>query len=120
MLKVQNSDLFKRQGYDLLTTLYVSPITASIGGDADVYTPYGTVKIKIPAGTMTGKRLRVPGKGIKTSNSAGDLYLNVEIEPLVNLTKEQQDLLKAFNSTVTAKNLQKSEARRKQLQHMFN
>ena len=120
VLKVQNSDLFKRQDYDLFTTLYVSPITASIGGDAEVYTPYGTIKIKIPAGTMTGKQLRVPGKGLKTPNVVGDLYLNVEIEPLVNLTNQQKDLLKAFNTTVTAKNLQKSEERRKQLQHMFN
>lgn len=120
VLRVQNSDLFKRQGYDLFTTLYVSPITASIGGDAEVYTPYGTIKIKIPAGTTTGKQLRVPGKGLKAPNVVGDLYLNIEIEPLVNLTNEQKDLLKAFNATVTAKNLQKSEERRKQLQHMFN
>ena len=117
---MQNSDLFKRQGSDLCTTLYVSPITASIGGDAEVYTPYGTVKIKIPAGTVSGKQLRVPGKGVKAAGSTGDLYLDVEIEPLVNLTKEQKDLLKAFNATVTAKNLQKSEERRKQLQQMFN
>ena len=120
ILRVQNSDLFKRQGPDLFTTLYVSPITASIGGDAEVYTPYGTIKIKIPAGTVSGKQLRVPGKGVKAVERTGDLYLDVEIEPLVNLTKEQKDLLKAFNATVTAKNLQKSEERRKQLQKMFN
>lgn len=120
ILRVQNSDLFKRQGSDLFTTLYVSPITASIGGDAEVYTPYGTIKIKIPAGTVSGKQLRVPGKGVKAIERTGDLYLDVEIEPLVNLTKEQKDLLKAFNATVTAKNLQKSEERRKQLQKMFN
>ena len=46
ILRVQNSELFKRQGSDLFTTLYVSPIIASIGGDAEVYTPYGTIKIK--------------------------------------------------------------------------
>ena len=120
ILRVQKSDLFKRTGSDLFTTLYVSPITASIGGDAEVYTPYGTIKIKIPAGTVSGKQLRVPGKGVKSPERTGDLYLDVEIEPLVNLTKEQKDLLKAFNSTVTAKNLQKSEERRKQLQRMFN
>ena len=120
ILRVQKSDLFKRTGSDLFTTLYVSPITASIGGDAEVYTPYGTIKIKIPAGTVSGKQLRVPGKGVKAPERTGDLYLDVEIEPLVNLTKEQKDLLKAFNSTVTAKNLQKSEERRKQLQRMFN
>ena len=62
----------------------------------------------------------MPGKGLKAPNVVGDLYLNIEIEPLVNLTNEQKDLLKAFNATVTAKNLQKSEERRKQLQHMFN
>lgn len=120
ILKVQSSELFKRQGNDLLTTLYISPIVASIGGDVDVYTPYGNVKIKIPAGTVSGKQLRVPRKGVKTDTMQGDLYLNVEIEPLVNLTKEQKDLLKTFNATVSAKNLQKSEERRKQLQQMFN
>ena len=120
MLSVEESSIFKRVGHDLHTDLYISPIAASIGGDAEVYTPYGTVKIKIPAGTVSGKILRVPGKGVKTGTSSGDLYLHAEIEPLVNLTKEQKDLLKAFSATVTAKNLQKSEQRRKELQCMFN
>lgn len=119
ILKVQSSELFKRKGQDLFTTLYVSPIVASIGGDAEVYTPYGKIKIKIPAGTTSGKQLRIPKKGVKTSNLTGDLYLDVQIEPLVNLTKEQKDLLKAFNATVTSKNLQKSEEYYKQLQCMF-
>ena len=119
-LRVEESKLFQRNGYDLYTDLYISPIIASIGGDADVYTPYGTIKIKIPAGTIAGKQLRVPNKGIKTSTANGDLILNVQIEPLVNLSKEQKDLLKAFNNTVSAKNLQVSEQRRKELQQMFN
>lgn len=120
IMNVQDSSLFKRKGQDLFTTLYLSPITASIGGDVDVYTPYGTVKIKIPAGIVTGKQLRVQGKGIKSAQRTGDLYLDIELEPLVNLTKAQKDMLEAFNQTVSSKNLQKSEERRKKLQKMFN
>lgn len=120
VLRVEESSMFERNGYDLHTDLYISPITASIGGEAEVYTPYGTVKIKVPAGTTSGKQLRVPGKGVKSGGSAGDLYLYVQIEPLVNLSKEQKELLKAFSATVTSKNLQKSEERRKLLQKMFN
>lgn len=116
IVNVQQSDLFKRNGLNLMTKVYLSPILASIGGKQDVYTPYGTSTIKIPVGTYNGQVFRLAGKGIKAKSGIGDLYVEVELEPLVNLTSDQVKLLDSLNQTITMHNLKKSEQLNKKLQ----
>lgn len=105
---VEKSDLFERNGLNLKIKQPISPITASVGGKVEVISPYGKIKLKIPAGTCSGQVFRESGKGIKSKNGIGDLLVEVFIEPLVQLSKDQEDLLKKLQDSMQASNLKKS------------
>ena len=66
---------------------------AALGGELEVPTLDGRVKLKIPEGTQTGKLFRLRGKGVKSVRSRvpGDLYCKVVVETPVNLTAEQRE-----------------------------
>ena len=63
-------------------------------------------KVKIPAGTQSGKQLRLRDKGMPMLRSGGygDLYLQVKIETPVSLNKEQKELLEKFRDLEDSKN----------------
>jgi DnaJ-class molecular chaperone len=71
---------FSRRGNDLEVKVPVSFAEAALGAKIDLPTPRGTITLAIPAGTSSGKRLRVRGMGVKTSSDeTGDLYAEVQI-----------------------------------------
>lgn len=78
--------------------LPISFAIAALGGEVEVPTLTGKVKLSIPAGTQNGQRLRVKGKGVKSvrGNVMGDLYCHVLVEVPVNLTERQRELLQEF------------------------
>lgn len=84
---------------DLHCEVPISFATAALGAEIEVPTLDGRVKMNIPAGTQTGKRLRVKGKGIKSVRSSliGDLYCHIVVETPVNLTDRQKELLAEFD-----------------------
>lgn len=87
---------FERKGDDLYTNLQLDMFTAILGGDANVKTMSGVLKLKIPAGTQNGKTLRLRGKGMPVYNKPdqhGDLYVKIDIKLPTNLTSEEQNLL---------------------------
>jgi curved DNA-binding protein len=72
---------YKVSGSDLETTITVLPWEASLGAEATVPTLEGPIRIRIPAGTHSGRRLRIAGKGLgKEDGSRGDLYAAVRID----------------------------------------
>ena len=77
--------------------------TAAIGGEIQIPTLEGKVKIKIPEGTQTGKLFRLRGKGISPirGGSTGDLLCRAVIETPQNLSKEQKKILKQFQESIT-------------------
>lgn len=101
-------DIFKRDGRDLAETVYISSITASLGGSIDVQTPWGTAKLNIPKDTESGKWFKIQGQGIHSTKGNGDLFVDVEIEPFVDLTQEQKKILKEFEKTIKDSNLKNS------------
>lgn len=67
-------------GRDVTQKLRVTPWEASLGGGVQVNTPDGTVvEVTVPAGSGSGRRLRLKGRGIPSSSAPGDLYLELEI-----------------------------------------
>jgi DnaJ-class molecular chaperone len=71
---------FRRRGHDLEVDVPVTLAEAQLGSKVDVPTPGGTITLKIPAGTSSGRRLRVKGQGVKTaSGEKGDLFAQVQI-----------------------------------------
>ena len=88
-----------RKGMDVYTDVEVPFTTAVFGGEALVHTLYGDVVCKIKAGTRSGTKLRLRGKGIvslKDSNVHGDQYAVVRIEVPSDLSAEAKQKLKEF------------------------
>lgn len=74
----------ERDERDLSYDLPISIVEATLGASVDAPLPAGgTVTLKIPAGTASGKKIRIPGRGFPASNGrpAGDLYVVVQIVP---------------------------------------
>ncbi len=102
LVQVRKHAIFERDDDDLLCTVPVDVVTASLGGELEVPTLDGKVNLKIPAGTQTDKTFRMRGKGVKPvrNSSAGDLLCRVQIEVPVNLTSEQKDLFEQLKVTL--------------------
>jgi molecular chaperone DnaJ len=74
-------------------------VTAALGGDFEVPAIDGSkAKVKVPAGTQTGRRFRLTGKGMPVlrSKQTGDMYVQVSVETPQNLSKRQKELLAEF------------------------
>ena len=104
---VKAHKIFERNGLDLHCELPISFTVAALGGEVEVPTLDGKVKLNIPKETQTGRRMRVKGKGIKSlrSSATGDLYCHVLVETPVNLTDRQKELLEEFEKISTGMEL---------------
>ncbi len=103
IVHVKEHKTFERNGLDLHCEMPISFATAALGGEVEVPTLDGKVKLSIPKETQTGRRMRVKGKGIKSlrSSAVGDLYCHVVVETPVNLTERQKELLEEFEKIST-------------------
>ncbi|WP_163930309.1 molecular chaperone DnaJ [Paraferrimonas sp. SM1919] len=104
-VSVREHSLFERDGNNLYCEVPISFTTAALGGDIEVPTLEGKVKLKIAAETQTGRMYRLRGKGVKSvrSHSVGDLICKVTVETPVSLTEHQKKLLKEFETSLSGK-----------------
>jgi len=100
---VKEHPIFTREGADLYCEVPINFPTACLGGELEVPTLDGKVKLKIPAETQTGKLFRLRGKGVKPvrGGPAGDLICRVVIETPVKLNKEQRELLEKLRESLS-------------------
>ena len=89
VVKIRPHAMFRLEGEDLHVPVTIMPWTAALGGAIYVPTLDGPVKVKVPAGTHNGKKLKLSGKGL---SAKGDLYVTLTIDVPRTLTKEQKDL----------------------------
>ncbi|MGI1678947.1 MAG: molecular chaperone DnaJ [Cellvibrionaceae bacterium] len=101
-VSVQQHEIFERDGKNLYCEIPISFVDAALGGEHEVPTLDGRVKLKIPAETQTGKLFRLRAKGVTPirGGSAGDLMCRVAVETPVNLNAKQKDLLKEFQKSM--------------------
>ena len=94
-MSVKEHTLFERDGKHLYCEVPISFADAALGGELEVPTLDGRVKLKIPAETQTGKLFRLRGKGVKPvrGGGTGDLLCRSVVETPVNLTKRQREIL---------------------------
>lgn len=99
---VRPHKIFERDGADLFCEVPISFTDAALGGELEVPTLDGRVKLKIPEGTQTGKVFRLRGKGVAPvrGGGQGDLLCRIAIETPVNLSKRQKELLREFQQEV--------------------
>ena len=103
-IRVKPNRIFERDGANLSCEVPVSVATATLGGDVELPTLNGNVSFKVPSGTQSGKVFRLRGKGVTTvrDKRIGDLFAKVAVETPVNLTDEQESLLREFDQSVSA------------------
>jgi molecular chaperone DnaJ len=111
-LALGNHEFFQRDGADLYCRVPISMVTAALGGEFEVPTIGGdSARVKIIAGTQSGQRLRLSGKGMPVlrSKQHGDMYVQVTVETPQSLTKKQRDLLVEFDKISSEETQPESE-----------
>ena len=100
-VRVKPHPIFERDGANLVCEAPLDIATAALGGEIDVPTLDGRVKLKIPAGTQSERIFRVRGKGVRPvrGGSPGDVLCRVRIETPVNLTSRQQEILEELRES---------------------
>ena len=91
---------FRVEGRDLYVDLVVSPWEAALGAEVPVPTLEGSARVKVPAGSSSGRRLRLRGQGLPDGGTgpAGDLHAVLTIHVPKTLNKEERELLEQLAS----------------------
>lgn len=102
-VRVEPHPVFALDGRDLRMTVPVTFAEAALGADVDVPTLDGsTVRVKVPAGTPSGRTLRVRGRGVKGGGGSdghpdGDLLVTVQVAVPQRLSAQARDAVRAFD-----------------------
>ena len=108
--RIEPHKLLVRKDRDLFVTVPISYRTACVGGKIKVPSVDDMVELTVPAGTASGTRFSIRGKGVKTVNGTGNLYVTVEIDIPTKLSREQIKKIDDFEDSVQLKscyNMQK-------------
>jgi molecular chaperone DnaJ len=99
VVDVEPSPLFERRGSDLVLEVPVTYSEAALGSHVQIPTPEGPVALKIPAGTESGKLLRVKGRGAPhlKGNGRGDLLARVKVTVPKKLSKAEKEALESYS-----------------------
>ena len=105
-VSVKPHAIFERDENNLLCQVPISVATAALGGELEIPTLNGRVKLKIPSETQTGKLFRLRGKGVKPvrGGPVGDLLCRVQVETPVKLTARQKELLQELEESMISDN----------------
>lgn len=98
-LSIRPHRLFQREGANIFCRVPVPMTTAALGGVIEVPSiDGGRSRLSIPTGTQPGHQFRLRGKGMSVLRSAarGDMFVEIQVETPVNLTKRQTELLREF------------------------
>ncbi|HSQ39917.1 MAG TPA: J domain-containing protein [Anaerolineales bacterium] len=96
IVQVAEDSRFERRGNDLHTSANVDVFTAILGGDADVETFDGRIKLNIPAGTQPEQVFRLAGRGmphVRDQKDKGDLFVKIKVQIPKYLSSKQRELL---------------------------
>ena len=100
-IHVAESKIYERDGEDLTIHVPVNIATAILGGEVEVPTIYGNVMMEVKAGTQSGTKYKLKGKGIAIagSTSRGDLYAIVDVVIPIKLSREQKKIINELAET---------------------
>lgn len=96
LIQIEEDGRFERDGSNLTTTSNIDVFTLILGGDVDVDTPTGKVKLSIPAGTQPEQIFRLAGRGmpnVKDPKTKGDLYVKLKVQIPKYLSSKQRELI---------------------------
>ena len=110
-VEVRDHPLFQRDGIHLFCRVPVSVASASLGGDIEVPTiDGGRSRVKIPAGSQSGRQMRLRAKGMPAlrGGGKGDMLIELAVETPVNLTARQKELMREFDDLSEDNNPERS------------
>jgi molecular chaperone DnaJ len=97
--------VFGRRGKDLTVTVPVSFPEAALGANVKVPTLDGPVTVKVPAGSKSGRTLRVRGRGVPVSSGVGDLLATIEVDVPGKLSDEARRSVESLAGQVDGESL---------------
>ena len=99
-IQIKEHNIFTREGDHLFIDVPIDFATAALGGEVEVPTMQGSVNLKIPAGTQSHSRFRLPGKGLPRTphTRQGDLFCQVIVEVPLSLNDEQKSLVQKLSA----------------------
>jgi DnaJ-class molecular chaperone len=95
-LKVRPSSLYRREGLDVIAPLKLNLAQALLGAQVEAPTLAGPVRLKVPAGSQPGTRLRLKGKGISTPAGTGDHFAEIQVSLPGDLDEAEAEALRAM------------------------
>jgi curved DNA-binding protein len=102
VVRIKPDSRYRMNGRDLEVTLPLAPWEAALGAKVSIDTPGGAASVRVPAGTSSGRRLRLKGRGVPNRNGqAGDLFAQVQIRVPSPLSPEEQRLFEELRDTST-------------------
>ena len=101
LIRVKQDKKFERRGNHIYVHEDISFAQAALGDKIDVTTLDGEVSLKIPAGTQSGSKFRLKGKGVPFMRSAsrGDMYVVIDVVVPKKLSRQQKKLLEEFDAS---------------------
>ena len=106
-IEVKDHAIFQRDSVHLFCRVPISIATAALGGEVEVPTiDGGKSRVKVTAGSQTGRQLRLRGKGMPAlrGGGSGDMVIELAVETPVNLTARQREILQEFDSLAADNN----------------
>lgn len=102
-MHVKPHPIFKRDDNDLYCDMPISMVTATLGGELEVPTLNGKLKLKIPKETQSSRLFRIKGKGVRPvrGGATGDLLCRVNVETPIKLSNKQKELLREFEKSIS-------------------
>jgi len=99
-VRIRSDKEFMREGPNIISNIEISFPGAALGTEAKVKTVQGTVTLKIPAGTQSGKTFRIQGKGMPIIDSGqyGDHLVKVHVKTPTRMSRKQKRLLEEFEN----------------------
>jgi curved DNA-binding protein len=103
-ITVSEHSFFKLKNSDIFCELPLTPSEAVLGGEVEVPTLDGWVKMKLPPGVFSGQRLRLAGKGYPTGNAdRGDQLVEIQIVLPKEISEEERELYQKLRQIETFK-----------------
>ena len=121
-LNVSSHPIFSRKDNDVYCEIPITFVQAALGSDVTVPTLDGKAEYHIHEGTQPGDVFRLKGKGIPYihGHGRGDQLIKVIVEIPRNITAEQSDFLKKFESLSSSKNYQKKKSFLDRIKKLFS
>ncbi|MGR5547907.1 DnaJ C-terminal domain-containing protein [Vibrio sp. DNB22_12_1] len=101
VINTRDHAFLKREKDNLLCTAHIDMVNAALGGEVEIQVLDSRYKLKVPAGSQSGRKFKMTGKGVKNRKGVtGDLIVTLHVDTPTNLTVTQKYLLEQFKATL--------------------